>query len=94
MDDLRDRLNLETGKISWSELQKHYAAGNVMAVCKGADLIEIAIAFHEDNRSKVESWLSDKTLFEIDDQLALKLHETDAEHWAVVIPPFVLVQET
>ena len=94
MDDLRDRLNLETGKISWSELVKHYAAGNVMAVCKGADLIEIAIAFHEDKRSKVESWLSDKTLFEIDDQLALKWHDTDTEHWAVVIPPFVLVQET
>ena len=65
-----------------------------MAVCKGADLIEIAIAFHQDKRSKVESWLSDKTLFEIDDQLALKLHETDAEHRAVVFPPFVLVQAT
>ena len=94
MDDLRDRLNLETGKISWSELEKYYAGGNVMAVCKGADLIEIAIAFHEDKRSRVESWLSDNTLFEIDDQLALKWHDTDAKHWAVVIPPFILVQET
>jgi hypothetical protein len=38
------RLNAETAKITWHELQKHYAAGNVLAVAAAADLIQVAIA--------------------------------------------------
>ena len=30
--ELITRLNSETAKIGWHELQKHYAAGNVVAV--------------------------------------------------------------
>lgn len=91
-DALVQRLNKETAKINWLELQKHYAAGNLLAVAKGADLINVAVAFHQDDTVKVQAWLADKTLFEINDQQALDWYENNVEHWAVVIPPFVLVQ--
>ncbi|MDG0968366.1 MAG: DUF2288 domain-containing protein [Porticoccaceae bacterium] len=91
--ELRDRLNRETAKISWHELQKHYAAGSVMGVRDEADLIQVAVAFHFDDRTQVEEWLGKGTLFEVDDSRALKWYTNRAEHWAVVIPPFVLVQE-
>ena len=90
---LVQRLNKETAKINWLELQKHYAAGNLLAVAEGADLINIAEAFHQDDTVKVQAWLTDKTLFEINDQQALDWYESNVEHWAVVIPPFVLVQK-
>ena len=90
---LKTRLNSETAKISWHDLQKHYAAGNVMAVSGNVDLIQVAVAFHQDDRGQVESWLANSTLFEVDDQQALVWHTNNTEHWAVVIPPFVLVQE-
>jgi len=91
--DLTTRLNSETAKIGWVALQKHYATGNVMGVSSCADLIQVAAAFHKDDREKVESWLSDNTLFEVNDQQALDWYNNNTEHWAVVIPPFVLVQE-
>lgn len=91
--DLTTRLNSETAKIGWVDLQKHYATGNVMGVSSRADLIQVAEAFHKDDREKVESWLSDNTLFEVNDQQALDWYNNNTEHWAVVIPPFVLVQE-
>ena len=93
-DALEQRLNTETAKINWHELQKHYAAGNVLAVAETADLIKVAVAFYQDDTTKVQAWLADKTLFEINDEQALDWYESKTEHWAVVIPPFVLVQKS
>lgn len=94
LKNLRDRLNNETAKINWHDLQTHFALGNVMAVSRSADLIDTAITFHQDNRAKVQTSLVDKTLFEVSDALALQWYESNCELWALVIPPFVLVQET
>lgn len=90
---LRHRLNGETAKIHWHELQKHYAAGNVMAVSGKADLIDVAIAFHQDKRDLVRTWLDSGILFEVDDAQATVWFNENKQHWAVVIAPFVLIQE-
>ncbi|MDA9095672.1 DUF2288 domain-containing protein [Porticoccaceae bacterium] len=87
------RLNSETAKISWQELQKHYASGNVLGVAAGADLIKVAIALNEDNATQIQSWLIDKSVFEVTDQQAMEWFENQTILWALVIPPFVLVQE-
>lgn len=87
------RLNSETAKISWHELQKHYASGNVLGVAAGADLIKVAIALNEDNATQIQSWLSDKSVFEVTDEQAMEWFESETILWALVIPPFVLVQE-
>lgn len=87
------RLNSETAKIGWQELQKHYAAGNVLGVAAGADLIQVASALNEDNATQIQAWLSDKSVFEVTDQQALEWFENQTILWALVIPPFVLVQE-
>jgi hypothetical protein len=87
------RLNSETAKISWIELQKHYASGNVLGVAPSADLIKAAIALNQDNASQIQIWLRDKSVFEISDQQAMDWYENQTILWALVIPPFVLVQE-
>ena len=87
------RLNSETAKISWQELQKHYASGNVLGVAAGADLIQVAIALNEDNATQIQSWLIDRSVFEVADQQAMEWFENQTILWALVIPPFVLVQE-
>lgn len=92
-DALVERLNAEMAKIRWHELQKHYAAGNLLGASAGEDLIKIAIAFHQDNTDLVKNWLASGSLFEVSDQQAHRWFENNAELWAVVIPPFVLVQE-
>ncbi len=86
------RLNSETAKISWHDLQTHYAAGNVLAVAEQGDLIQVAVALHNDNTARVKQWLAEHVVFHVSDQQALDWHEQNTLVWALVIPPFVLVQ--
>ena len=90
--ELIARLNGETAKINWHELQKHYALGNVLAVSEGGDLIQVAIALHKDDSAQIQQWLSEKIVLEVSDQQALAWYESNATVWALVIPPFILVQ--
>jgi hypothetical protein len=90
--ELIARLNGETAKINWHELQKHYALGNVLAVSEGGDLIQVAIALHKDNSAQIQQWLNEKVVLEVSDQQALTWYESNATVWALVIPPFILVQ--
>ena len=89
---LKTRLNAETAKIAWHELQKHYAAGNVLAVQRGADLIKVAIAMHVDDKAQIETWLADGIIAEVSDTQAQNWYSSDSILWALVLPPFVLVQ--
>jgi len=90
--ELIARLNGETAKIDWHELQKHYALGNVLAVAEGGDLIQVAIALHQDNSAQIQQWLDEKVVLEVSDQQALAWYESNTTVWALVIPPFILVQ--
>ena len=92
-DQLIARLNGETAKIAWHELQKHYAAGNLLAVAADSDLIKIAIAMHRDDTAQIKNWLADGSLFEVSDHQATSWYNNNSIVWALVIPPFVLVQE-
>lgn len=91
-EDLRAKLNRETSKIGWNELQKFYAKGAVIKVAKGVDLIEVAMQVSEDNKTAVEAWLADGSIAQVDDQQARIWYEQDATHWAVVVAPWVFVQ--
>jgi len=39
---LKDRLNLETARITWPELERYFASGKVIHVAATLDLIEVA----------------------------------------------------
>ena len=91
--ELVARLNSETAKIDWHDLQTHYAAGNVLGISAKADLIKVAIEFNRDNATQIQQWLADSSLFEISDQQATEWYEKNQQLWALVIPPFVLVQQ-
>ena len=92
--ELITRLNGETAKIEWHQLQKHYASGSVISVAPGFDLIKVAIALHRDDTAQVKKWLVEKLVTEVNDTQAMRWHEEKTSVWALVIPPFVLVQET
>ncbi|MFA7555108.1 MAG: DUF2288 domain-containing protein [Spongiibacteraceae bacterium] len=91
--DLKTKLNHETAKMRWAELQRFYASGSVIGVAIGVDLIEVAIEFTEDNQAAVAQRLAAGTVFKIDDERGMAWHEQQPELWAVVIAPWILVQE-
>lgn len=90
--DLTQKLNLETGKISWRELQRHFARGVVLVICGQLDLLEVAVKLTEDNTPQFENWLNDGLLWRARDADARRWHREGTEFWSVVVAPWVLVQ--
>jgi len=91
--DLRTRLNGETGRLNWSELERHFARGRLVTVAAGRDLVDVAARFAEDDKDTVAEWLRNGTLVRTTDSQASRWAENDAALWAVVVPPWILVQE-
>ncbi len=87
------KLNRETAKIRWQELQRFYASGAAIAVAKGTDLIEVATQFSEDNKPAVEKWLAEGSVYPVTDSQAASWLDQNATVWSVVVAPWVLVQE-
>lgn len=90
---LRAKVNLETSCIAWKELQRFFASGAAISVSTDLDLVEVAFQISEDNKQQVQQWLSAGKIGAVTDSQALTWYEADAEVWAVVVSPYVLVQE-
>jgi hypothetical protein len=88
----RAKVNLETSRIAWKELQRFFASGVAIAVSPELDLVEVAFQISEDNKKQVAAWLSEGKVGAVSDAQALAWYEADAEVWGVVVSPYVLVQ--
>lgn len=91
-DFKRASMNLETARIAWKELQRYFASGATIKVSNDLDLIEVAYQISEDNKAQVEQWMKAGQLGPVTDEQALAWYEADADVWAVVVRPYVLVQ--
>lgn len=88
-------LNLlgETARISWHELQPFFARGALLWVAAGLDLVAVAEALVQDERERVAKWLEQGQLAAVAAPLAEDLLQRDPELWAVVVAPWVVIQE-
>ena len=93
LDELGARLNAETGRLAWVELQRHFAHGVVIRVAVGLDLVDVAARFAMDDRAAVQDWLATGQVGRATDADALGWQARQANFWAVVVAPWVLVQE-
>ena len=92
-DELKAKLNLETSRIHWHDLQVYYARGQVVRVSPGLDLLEVAAELAADNRAQFETWMARNQVGDVSSDLARAWYERNAELWAVVVAPWVLVQD-
>jgi hypothetical protein len=53
----------------------------------------VGYQFSLDNKTTIQNWLENKQLALVADEQALRWFETNAELWAVVVKPWILVQE-
>ncbi len=90
---LRAKLNAETGKLPWQELERHFARGVVIKVAGDLDLIEVALAMSRDDKAGVESWLNAGRIAPASTDDAMTWHAQQSWFWAVVAAPWVLIQE-
>jgi hypothetical protein len=92
--DLTVKLNLETARLPWSDLARYFAGGRLIRVATDMDLLNVAAAVAEDQSAKVSRWLEDDQVRPVSDDEARRWHEAQVSLWAVVIKPWVLVQES
>ena len=93
VDILRAKLNGETAKASWAEMQRNHARGVVLHVAGALDLIEVAVAMAQDNGTAVGRWMQAGQLGKVSDEQARDWLARDPALWSVVVAPWVLVQE-
>ncbi|MDD5364691.1 MAG: DUF2288 domain-containing protein [Gallionellaceae bacterium] len=91
--DIRQQLNAQTGRLGWQELERHFARGSVIKVAAELDLVEVALCVAQDDKAAIESWLASGAIARAETEDALAWHGRQAEFWAVVAAPWVLVQE-
>jgi hypothetical protein len=89
---LRTKLNQETAKMPWKELQRYFAAGMVIAVSHELDLVDVAVHVANDDKEAVARWMSENRIVKVSDAQALSWWDADIMLWTVVIKPWILVQ--
>lgn len=83
-----------TAPIEWKTLAPHFARGDLLWVDAALDLVAVAEALIADDSARVKGWLDAGQLAQATDAQASDWHERDPDNlWAVVIRPWVLVQE-
>jgi hypothetical protein len=92
-DILRAKLSLETAQLAWPELERHFARGVVIKVAPGMDLVDAALHVAENNAATVEAWLAEGRIARVELADAEDWHARQPMFWAVVVAPWVLVQE-
>lgn len=93
LEVLKARLNTETAKIGWEEIQRFFAKGQVFIVDSEMDLIDTAAKMIQDERGSVEKWLEQGLIQQATIEDARRWNEVDPDLWTVVVAPWILVQE-
>lgn len=92
-DELKAKLNLETSRIHWHELQTYFARGQVVRVSPDLDLLEVAAELAADNKQRFAQWMEGGRIGDVAPETAQAWYDRNAELWAVVVAPWVLVQD-
>jgi hypothetical protein len=91
--ELRLKVNRETARLPWTELLKHFASGNVVWVADTLDLVDVAVRVSHDDKANIAQWMNAGLLAKVSDEQAQGWLDDNAQLWAVVVSPFILVQQ-
>ncbi len=92
-EELRAKLNSETAKLPWAELQRHFASGAVIKVAAANDLVDVAVAMARDDTAVITAGMEAGTIVRASAEDARCWEQDDRLLWVVVVAPWVLVQE-
>jgi hypothetical protein len=90
--ELHDKINSETARVRWSELERHFAHGAVVYVSEALDLVEVALRVAHDDKDTITRWMKEGKVAKVSDVQAQTWQAADTLLWASVVSPFVLVQ--
>ncbi|MBX2808051.1 MAG: DUF2288 domain-containing protein [Cellvibrionaceae bacterium] len=83
----------EAGLIRWSELLPFFAAGDVINIDNRLDMVVVAYHLLKDNKTQFEHWTGASLVHPVTDTQAKNWLDNNSSLWALVVKPWVLVQE-
>lgn len=92
--DIVSDLHLETAKISWLELQRFFAGGKLLLLDSRQDMLEVAASLVANDVQRLQELIDGDLLVHPSDEKAKQWVADDAVLWALVLKPWVLVQES
>jgi hypothetical protein len=90
--ELRIKINRETARLPWAELERHFAQGSVVYVSEELDLVDVAVRVSHDDKDSIVRWMAEGKMGKVSDAQAQAWTAADAVLWTAVVSPFVLVQ--
>jgi hypothetical protein len=90
--ELRIKINLETARLPWSELERHFAQGTVVYISEELDLVDVAVRISHDDKDSIAAWMADGKIGKVTDVQAQTWAALEALLWTSVVNPFILVQ--
>ena len=91
--DIIETLHGQTARIAWADLQRLFAAGKVVSVDASLNLVEVGAAMQADDKTSFQRWTAEKLVAPVTDEQAQFWFAAESSVWAVVVSPWVLVQE-
>ena len=93
-DALYQELLGQTAKAGWEELERFFAKGQIVKVDAAIDLVDVAMAMVRDRADRFKVWQEAGQVAPLDTDTARRWAGGDVTLWAVVTPPWILVQES
>ncbi|MFW6020636.1 MAG: DUF2288 domain-containing protein [Guyparkeria sp.] len=93
-DTLYAELVGQTARIEWPELERFFAKGQILKISPSLDLVDVAMAIIRDRTDAVAAWQAAGEIDALDTHTARHWAGGEATLWAVVTPPWILVQES
>ncbi|MDT8318186.1 MAG: DUF2288 domain-containing protein [bacterium] len=91
---LRSKLEAEIGPADWKVIRPHFLRGAIIIVAPELDLIDVAVKVAEDDTTAIKIWIEEGRLTKPFPEDAKIWEEEKKELSALVVDPFVLVQDS
>lgn len=92
--DVRTRIESTLDEATWDILALPAVGGRVVMVLKPLVLIEVGMALVNDSTQQVSHWLSEGLIYKPEnDEISRRSKLEGQKYMAVIVDPFVLVQE-
>lgn len=92
---LKQELESMIGPAKWHNLLPHAARDSIVVVNPGLDLAEVGVAVATDNVNSVQRWISEALITKPTvEQLEDWEHDRSHQFQALIVQPYVLIQDT
>lgn len=94
MSEIVKSFERDLAEVSWRELKIHLKRDAIIVVAVELDLIDVAIAVADDEKTLVEAWVAKNQLGKpTEDQLKQWEEGSDNRFKMLIVQPFILVQD-